>query len=133
MVRSISPAQVLEHHWNLLDDWICQQVLQNKISLADFLESRAPQWRQVGRGCFHLAENSKDPEYPFAFMATYAPDVSQQGRTQYRPLGNALQVYAGAKNKKALIHLLSPVQTAAESSELIKELVASGGIFHPWR
>lgn len=124
-------SQVLETAWNALDHWICRQVEQNKTNLADFLKKRAPQWRQVGRVCFHLAENSKDPDYPFAFLATYAPEISQQGKIQYRPLGNALQAYAGARDKKALIHLLSPVQTASQSSELIKDLVDSGDIYHP--
>ncbi len=124
-------AQVLEDVWYSLDQWLCQQVNQSKNSLADFFKKHAPQWRQVGRVCFHLAENSKDPDYPFAFLATYAPEVSQQGKVQYRPLGNALQAYAGARNKKALIHLLSPVQAASESSVLIKELLESGDIYHP--
>ena len=42
-----------------------------------------------------------------------------------------MQEYAGAKNKKALIRLLSPVQLAAESSAVIKNLVDSGDIYHP--
>ncbi len=126
----LSP-QVLEMAWDALDHWLCQQVNQNKMPLGNFLKTHAPQWRQVGRVCFHLAENNNDPEYPFAFLATYAPDISQQGKIQYRPLGNALQTYAGARNKKALIHLLSPVQLASESSSFIKDLVESGDIYHP--
>ena len=124
-------AQVLETAWDAIDHWLCQQVNQSKTNLGDFLKTFAPQWRQVGRVCFHLAENSKDPDYPFAFLATYAPEISHQGKIQYRPLGNALQTYAGARNKNALIHLLSPVQLASESSEFIKDLVESGDIYHP--
>ncbi len=126
----LSP-QVLETAWDALDHWLCQQVNLNKTSLGDFLKTHAPQWRQVGRVCFHLAENSKDPDFPFAFLATYAPEISHQGKIQYRPLGNALQTYAGARNKKALIHLLSPIQTVSESSCFIKDLVESGDIYHP--
>ncbi len=124
-------SQVLEAAWDALDHWVYQQVNQHQTSLEDFLKTFAPQWRQVGRVCFHLAENSKDPDYPFAFLATYAAEISHQGKTQYRPLGNALQAYAGARNKKALIHLLSPVQLASESSQFIKDLVESGDIYHP--
>ena len=42
-----------------------------------------------------------------------------------------MQEYAGAKNNKALIRLLSPVQLAAESSAVINDLVDSGDIYHP--
>jgi non-specific serine/threonine protein kinase len=123
--------QVLENLWCEFDDWICEQVSEMGGKLADFLKKKAPQWRQVGRVCFHLAENKQDPDYPFAFIATYIPQLSNQGTTQHLPLGKALQEYAGARNKKALINLLSPVQLASQSSELIHELVDSGDIYHP--
>jgi non-specific serine/threonine protein kinase len=124
-------AQTLKNLWCEFDDWLCEQVNQAGGKLTEFLKKNAPQWRQVGRVCFHLAENKQDPDYPFAFMATYIPQLSIQGNTQHLPLGKALQEYAGAKNKKALIHLLSPVQQASQSSELIHELIDSGDIYHP--
>ncbi len=123
-------ATVLQETWSLLDHWVCEQ-LQAAGGLGALLANKAPQWHQVGRVCFHLAENKNDPDYPFAFMATYAPELSEQGRIRYQPLSRALQDYAGAKNKKALIHLLSPVQRAAESSAVIKDLVDTGDIYHP--
>src|SRR5690606_8965992 len=86
---------------------------------------------QVGRVCFHLAENRRDPDFPFAFLATYAPGLGAGARIQYQPLSNALREYAGTKNKQALIRLLSPVQRASERSELVKQLVASGDLYHP--
>ena len=113
-----------------LDDWTRDQIRGNG-GLGALLAKRAPHWHQVGRVCFHLAENRIDPDFPFAFMATYAPEVSAQGRIRHQPLSRALQEYAGAKNKRALIHLLSPVQRAAESSPVIRELVDSGDIYHP--
>jgi len=64
-------------------------------------------------------------------MATYVPDLSEQGQIRHQPLARALQEYAGIKNKKALIRLLSPVQLAAESSAVIKDLVDTGDIYHP--
>jgi len=123
-------APVLEEIWTLLDHWVCEQI-QDYDSLAGFLAKNAPQWHQVGRVCFHLAENKNDPGYPFAFMATYAPTLSGQGQARHQPLNRALQEYAGAKNKKALIHLLSPVHRASESSSVIKELVETGDLYHP--
>ncbi|MCP3688584.1 MAG: DEAD/DEAH box helicase [Gammaproteobacteria bacterium] len=123
-------APALQEIRSLLDNWVCEQI-QAVGGLNALLAKKAPQWHQVGRVCFHLAENKSDPDYPFAFMATYAPELSEQGRIRHQPISRALQEYAGAKNKKALIRLLSPVQLAAESSPVIKDLVDSGDIYHP--
>ena len=85
----------------------------------------------VGRVTFHLAENKRHPTHPFAFMASYASRISSQSRVQHLPLGRALQEYAGAGNKPALLNLLSPVQKAAEKSGFVRELVDSSRIFKP--
>lgn len=121
---------VLQNLWRELDDWLRQEVEQNFDGLASFLKARAPHWHQVGRVCFHLAENKQDPDYPFAFMATYSPSYGQ-GKSRHLPLGKALVEYAGRKNKARLIHLLSPIDLASKSSELVKELVDSGDVYHP--
>jgi len=124
-------AATLRETWSELDEWVRSRVAAFKKGLAGWLAKHAPGWHQVGRVCFHLAENKRDPELPFAFLATYAPRLSKRGRVQYRPLGRALEEYAGARNRKALISLLSPVQRAAEKVEFVKELVDSGEVFHP--
>ncbi|RLJ15943.1 ATP-dependent helicase [bacterium endosymbiont of Escarpia laminata] len=125
-------AQVLTDIWSWLDDRVCMQIRQQG-GLSAYLEKNAPRWHQAGRVCFHLAENKLDPDYPFAFMATYAPELTRQsqGKIRHQPLAKALQEYAGARNKRALIRLLSPVQRASESSALIRELVESGDLYHP--
>ncbi len=123
-------AAILQALWRSLDDWVRQQVADAD-NFGAFLAKRAPKWHQLGRVCFHLAENKNDPEYPFAFMATYSQGVSDQGRLRYRPLSEALQEYAGAKNRQALIRLLSPVSRVAESSPLIKDLLDSGDLYYP--
>ncbi|MCX6904425.1 MAG: DEAD/DEAH box helicase, partial [Verrucomicrobia bacterium] len=99
-----------------------------------WLKECHPLWRMVGRVSFHLAENKKHPTHPFAFMASYASRISSQSRVQHLPLGRALQEYAGARNKQALINLLSPIQKAAEKSDFVRELVGSNRIFQalPW-
>ncbi len=124
-------TDVLRDHWIDLDSWAREEIAASKDGLSGWLKKRAPLWRQVGRVCFHLAENKRDPEFPFAFLATYAPSLSKGGRVQYQPLGKALQEYAGARNKKALINLLSPVHQASEKIEFVKDLLDSGDIFHP--
>ena len=117
--------------WNDLDGWVRKEIVRYKEGLNSWLAKNAPLWHQVGRVCFHLAENKREPDFPFAFLATYAPKLSSKGRVQYQPLGKALQEYAGDRNKKALIKLLSPVQRAADQVEFVQELVESGEVFHP--
>lgn len=123
-------AAVLQDIWSILDTWVCLQI-RVAGGLDALLAERAPQWHQVGRVCFHLAENKADPEFPFAFMATYAPELSEKGRVRHQPLSRALQEYAGARNKQALLRLLSPLQLAAECSAVIRDLLDTGDIYHP--
>jgi hypothetical protein len=99
--------------------------------LSGWLKSKNPLWHTVGRVTFHLAENKRDPDRPFAFLATYTHRLSDQGKPQHLPLARALQEYAGAKNQAALTNLLAPVQRAAEKSELAHELVETRRLFQP--
>lgn len=117
--------------WQDLDQWAREQIESAGQGLSAFLRERAPLWHQVGRVCFHLAENRADPEYPFAFLATYAPSVTRSAKVQYQPLSRALREYAGAKDKKTLIRLLSPVHEASQRSQFVRELVESGDLYQP--
>ncbi len=123
--------EVLRGLWVDLDSWALREIAASKDGLIGWLKKHAASWHQVGRVCFHLAENKRDSELPFAFMATYAPSLSRGGRVQYRPLGKALQEYAGGRNKKELINLLSPIHRASEKIDFVKNLVDSGDVFHP--
>jgi non-specific serine/threonine protein kinase len=96
-----------------------------------YLKKHHSVWNVVGRVCFHLAENKRNAEYPFAFIATYVHKVSRQARPQHLPLGRALKEYAGARNRQKLLALLTPLARAAERSEFIRELVDTGDIYHP--
>lgn len=122
---------VLDALWNDLSQWTENAVSESGLSLSEWLKKKAPQWHQVGRVCFHLAENKNDPDYPFAFMATYAPAIAKSGRVQFLPLGNALQEYAGAKNKAKLVQLLEPVYQASKQIPFVSDLVDTGDIYHP--
>jgi SNF2 family DNA or RNA helicase len=124
-------ADLLYHFWIDLDEWVRKEIASSASGLSGWLKKYAPIWQQVGRVCFHLAENKNDSKFPFAFLATYAPRLSRAGQVQYQPLGRALQEYAGQQNKKALISLLMPVQAASEKSPLVRKLVDSGDVFHP--
>ena len=94
-----------------------------------FLRQASPAWNLVGRVCFHLAENKNDPEAPFAFVATYTTRLSARAKAQHLPLAQALREYAGARNRTALLALLEPVQRAARTSAVAKDLVDSSAVF----
>ena len=121
---------VMHAIWQALEQWV-QAAVAATNGLDAFLQARAPKWHQVGRVCFHLAENKNDEARPFAFMATYATGFGASGQLKHLPLHKALEQYAGAKNKAALIKLLSPVQQAAESCAWVNDLVTSGNIYRP--
>lgn len=101
--------------------------------LQGFLKHLNPAWNLVGRVYFNLAENRRDPDSPFAFMATYTTRLSAQATAQHVPLGQALREYAGAANRDRLLALLLPVQRAAESCPWLKPIIDGGEIFHPLR
>ncbi len=121
-------AESLQRIWTHLNEWVCETVPAAG-GLAAFLRTRAPSWHQVGRVCFHLAENRNDEARPFAFMATYASGFGTAGRVKHLPLRRALEQYAGARNRAALIALLSPIQQAAETCDWVRELVDSGDVY----
>ncbi|MBE3129097.1 MAG: DEAD/DEAH box helicase [Acidobacteria bacterium] len=122
---------VLSRLWQAIDVRARREAAAHSDGPAGWLKDRDPNWRLVGRVTFHLAENKRNPDLPFAFMATYTGRLSDQSKPQYIPLGRALQEYAGQKNRNALLRLLSPVQAAAEKSPLIRRMADSGEIYRP--
>ena len=124
-------VETLTRLWGELDAAALGAMRAEAGGPAAWLAAQNPLWRQVGRVTFHLAENKRDAERPFAFLATYTHRLSEQAKPQYLPLGRALQEYAGAGNRAALLTLLAPVQRAAEQSTLARELVESQRVFQP--
>ena len=124
-------ADVLENWWLELDRLAQAEVEACGKNVQQFLEKRNPLWRMVGRVTFHLAENKRDPEFPFAFLATYSSRLSAHGKPQHLPLERALREYGAAKNHAALLSLLQPIQQAAERVPWVKELTESGEIYQP--
>src|SRR5450759_763575 len=119
--------------WQALDAAFAHAFSAAGTNLQSFLAQCNPAWTLVGRVHFNLAENRRDPEFPFAFMATYTTGLSAAAKAQHLPLGEALRQYAGAKNKNELLALLQPVQRAAEKCDWLKLMVDEGEIFHPLR
>ena len=106
---------VLRALWQDTATALTQSLAAAKTDLQSFLKGLNPAWNLVGRVHFNLAENRRDEEAPFAFMATYTTRLSAQAKAQHLPLGQALREYAGAANRDELLSLLVPVQRAAET------------------
>jgi non-specific serine/threonine protein kinase len=119
--------------WQELDGAFAVELSESNCDIQEFLKRRNPAWNLVGRVHFNLAENRKDTDAPFAFLATYTTRVSAQDKAQHLPLAQALREYAGAANKDRLLSLLVPVQRAAEACPWLKAMVDAGEIFHPLR
>ena len=126
-------AAVLGALWLELDAAFGMELAESQCGVQDFLKRRNPAWNLVGRVHFNIAENRKDADAPFAFLATYTTRLSAQAKAQHLPLGQALREYAGAANKQRLLSLLVPVQRASAACPWLKAMVDAGEIFHPLR
>lgn len=124
-------AEAVGAWWRDLDALAREEIAKRPGGVQAFLRERNPRWRAVGRVTFHLAENKRDPDYPFAFLATFANGLTPQGKVKHEPLSRALQQYAGARNREAMLNLLLPVSKAAESSPFVRRLVESGDVYRP--
>ncbi len=73
-------ADVLSALWQELDAAFGIELSESKCGVQDFLKRRNPAWNLVGRVHFNLAENRKDPDAPFAFLATYTTRLVGAGQ-----------------------------------------------------
>ena len=126
-------TSVLEALWTETATAFRSELAESKVSVEAFLHRRNAAWHLVGRVHFNLAENRRDDEAPFAFLATYTTRLSTEAKAQHLPLGRALSEYAGAANKAQLLALLLPVQRAAAECPWLKTMVEAGEIYHPLR
>src|SRR5215213_655458 len=124
-------AEVLRDLWTSMAASLTAALATSGAGLQELLKRLNPAWNLVGRVHFNLAENRRDPEAPFAFMATYASRLSTRARAQHLPLGRALREYGGAANRGELLSLLLPVRRAAERCGWLRPMIESGEIFHP--
>jgi non-specific serine/threonine protein kinase len=124
----VSP-DMLSARWAELAALAAAEIAKEAGGARDWLRKVDPSWRFVGKVSFHLAENKRDPEHPFAFLATYVNRVGDGGRLKHLPLSAALKEYAA--DKGALLSLLMPVQRAAEASPFIKTMLESKELFQP--
>ncbi|WP_242343372.1 DEAD/DEAH box helicase [Anaeromyxobacter terrae] len=126
----LSPT-VLRSLWgDTLAAWR-EEIARAKGTVQAWLAERDPAWAVVGRVHLHLAENRRDPERPFAFLATYTTGLAPSGRPQHRRLGDAVREASSAADRRRLLALLQPVHRASERSALVKGLADSGALFQP--
>ena len=126
-------ADALRDLWGEIGAALGAELSDSALTLDAFLKRRDSRWRLVGRVHLHLAENRRDAEFPFAFLATYTSGLAANGALRHLPLGQALREFAGAGEKAKLLRLLDPVNRASESCDWLKSIVDSGEIFHPLR
>jgi non-specific serine/threonine protein kinase len=126
-------AEVLLALWEDLAAAFAASLAAAGTDLQSFLKELNPAWHLVGRVHFNLAENKRDPDYPFAFMATYTTGLSAQAKARHLPLGQAIREYSGMANRDKLLSLLLPVQRASETCDWLRSMVDAGEIFHPLR
>ncbi len=124
-------ADSLAAVWGEAVDAFAHELVSSGRPVAEWLHARNDAWATLGRVCFHLAENKRDPGRPFAFLATYTTRLSAKGAAQHRPLGHAVDESSAARDRQRLLALLLPVERAAEKSALVRALVDSGDIYHP--
>ncbi|MGE0207458.1 MAG: hypothetical protein AB7R69_06445, partial [Candidatus Babeliales bacterium] len=79
---------ILKKIWQDLIAFLKQDLQDFGGSLEDYLHRYNPRWNLVGRVCFHLAENKINEHRPFAFLATYTTQLSQQSGAQHLPLNH---------------------------------------------
>jgi non-specific serine/threonine protein kinase len=126
-------TDVLRALWAAIDCALSAELAESGATVQELLQRLHPAWNVVGRVHFNLAENRKDEEAPFAFLATYTSRLSAHGKAQHQPLGQALRELAGATRKPELLSLLVPVQRASQRCAWLRRMVDAGEIFHPLR
>ncbi len=124
-------ASVLQNLWRALAVAVSQAAAKSKSGPAAYLRDIDPLFHQLGRVTFHLAENRRDLDRPFAFLATFTHRVSDEAKVAHLPLAEALKSYASARDAGKLKSLLLPVERAAETCKLVRDLLECKALFAP--
>ena len=95
----------------------------------NFIKEKFPEWEDVGKVHFHLAENPKEGSSGFIFLATYTTKLSNKKRLQHITLGKALAESLKSDKKSETIKLLRPLHKASEKSSFLKQLIESKKIY----
>lgn len=117
----------IDNVFNKINEIFYQEINNYNGSLSEYFISKKKNVLIPSRIYFHLVENKRNSEYPFAFLATYTS--IKDNVVKSFPLKNALEEYKNNSNK--LRQLISNITSVSESSTFIKEMIDSGEIFYP--
>ena len=125
-------GQYLDSEWvlSLFDRYLSffkRDISTYSSSVESYFSSFSSRFKLPSRIFFHLLE-SKKPEAPFAFMATYST-VGEDGKVHHYPLKYALKEYSSSIEKLAV--LISSIKKAAKNSDIISSWLNTGEIFSP--
>jgi len=123
--------QTLIDTWAAIDEHTSAQVPNTEGGLAGYLRSLDPAWNLIGRVTFHLAENKKNPDAPFAFMATFTHEQNSSGAPRHIPLAEALKQSIESRDTSKLDQLLAPVTRASANCRLVESMLESRKLFAP--
>jgi len=93
--REYLTGDVLAVLWDRIGQALRQELAAFDGPVDNYLHGKNPIWNRMGRVCFHLAENKRGEERPFAFVATYTARLSAAAKVQHLPLAEVLREYAG--------------------------------------
>jgi non-specific serine/threonine protein kinase len=122
-------AELLETCWTELATLVAEAATADPEGPAEWLRKVNPLAHLIGKVTFHLAENKRDPQRPFAFLATFSHKLSTSSKPQHRPLAEALKQSAVAGDLNQLELLLEPVRRAAANSPLVARLLKTRQLF----
>ena len=130
-------AEFINEEWlgnifTKLTDIFNREISSYSGTVAQYMTDKRQDLRIPERVFFHLVENKKSSDYPFAFLATYATTLNSQSNgknnVRHMPLSYALKEFQNDQSK--LLALLSCLNKAADVSPLINEFVDSGEMLH---
>lgn len=122
-------SQWLKEAFRQLQTVYAREIATYEGTVALYLADKSQHLKVPERIFFHLVE-SKEDDYPFAFLATYATRDTND-KVRHMPLAYALTEYQTDRGK--LLQLLSCLNRVSEVSPLIGEFVEKGELFHPLR
>ncbi len=124
-------ASILRRWFEELTPALERTAAQESCTAEEWLSRLGEGWRQLGRLCFHLAENAGEnaPEQPFAFLATFIHAVGADGKPRHAPLGLAPRLLAN--DRAAQLSLLYPLRQAAAESPFLAKLINTQAVYHP--
>ena len=119
--------QAIFQHLNSQFKW---DMKSYKGTVQMYLQEKSQDLKAAKRIYFHLVENEEDPDFPFAFLATYATK-DKENRIVHMPLKHALVEYKN--DQEQLLNLLSCLNVVAQKNTLIAQYMETGDLFHPIR